>query len=35
MHPSHTRETIYRDADGNILYSIVQRFEEIFGGSAD
>lgn len=35
MYPTHTRETIYRDADGNILYSIVQTFEEIFGGSTD
>lgn len=32
MHPGHTRETIYRDASGNILYSIVHKFEEIFGG---
>jgi hypothetical protein len=32
MHVGHTRETIYRDADGNILYSAIHRFEEIFGG---
>lgn len=32
MHPGHTRETVYRDSEGNILYSVVHRFEEIFGG---
>jgi len=31
MHPSHTRETIYRDSEGNILYSIIHKFEDIFG----
>lgn len=32
MHPGHTRETIYRDADGNILYSVVHSFDEVFNG---
>jgi len=31
MHPGHTRETIYRDAAGNILYSVIDSYEAIFG----
>lgn len=32
MYPGHTRETIYRDGDGNILYSVVHSYEDIFDG---
>lgn len=30
MQPSHTRETIYRDADGNVLYSLLETYDEVF-----